>query len=331
LRRVARLRGTSVDPPQFDVDDALGRHRGRIVEFVERFKLRTVAFTQRSTNELFSLASNRRRPFRESGKAVTDAGFKDAVIYLSVVDDLRSTRAPAALISSDSDYVGADGLLDREMALPLASVEEMVAALKLRLEGRTREEADARRQIADSNLRASNKHMKALQVFIRKEFRLPELIDRVPGFGRIREITALEAIRVEVRNLVPSTHDVKPTEQVRLTTFALLRLDVVAEKTEFVRPAERRPGVGVGEKPQPPWGTFGQSITSVSQHTVHVFTVVEMTARRTSEGYDNFEPDKLHVPTGMVSATKELKYEGDRWIAELRSRGDITDLNQLRA
>jgi hypothetical protein len=52
-----------------------------------------------------------------------------------------------------------------------------------------------------------------------------------------------------------------------------------------------------------------------------VVAVIEAMAVRTADGYDNFQPVSLNVPTGMISATKHQKRDADAWIGELRERG----------
>jgi PIN domain len=254
-RRHSRLLGVRDMPVIDDVEANLKRHRQGLDDFLQRFGVRVVPFPQRSNRELFLLAAQRKRPFRESGKGVTDAGFKDAVIFLSVADDLRDNPRSAAFISRDPDFAGADELLAPGMTLQRATVSEMIEALRSRQHVESLEAAEQRRNLANTTLHDSANYFSELERFVSARFYLPANVDfiDVPVYD-VHQIKALSVVAAEVRNLVPLMNDVSPGESVRLTIFALARLDILARansprKPPTPPPVHQWPGVlRVGEE-----------------------------------------------------------------------------------
>jgi len=322
-KRVTRIRREQYDVPAIDLTAAIGHHREAIESFLKGSGIIIAPFTARSSAELFGMAAARQRPFRETSKTVTDAGFKDAVIYLSILDHLRMYPRPAAFVSRDSDYAGAERLLPDGVTLAQITAVEATEELRRRLHLKALDDADARRRIADQELHGNAVESDRVKAFVIREFRLPDLLQS----GQVREITAVDVVRLEVRALVPLMQDVAPGEEVRLTVYGLLQVQQVVETwTPPTVALRQRPGldIGFGDKPSesvqpsaaPPRRDFGG-------RNQQVLVAIEVTAVRTATGYKNFQPLKLHVPTGLISSTKHFKYEGDAWIQELRKRGDI--------
>jgi hypothetical protein len=294
------------DAPPVDIAAAIARHTNEIEEFRKRFGVQITPFTARDNAELFRMAAKRQRPFREASKAVTDAGFKDSVIYLSVVDNLRAKPRPAAFVSLDTDYVGADRLLHQGMVLSLTTVSEMVEELRRRLNVKALQEADQRRHLADAKLHENMSQLERLEQFASDHFGLPDLLDLPFYAPRPRQVFSKRVLRLALRNLTPATHDVEPGTPVRLTINALMHVELVVRQDPG---REVLPDVAVEENANTPTRPF------------RVVAVIEATARRTADGYDNFQPVSLNVPTGMLSATKHQKRDADAWIGELREQG----------
>ena len=73
---------------------------------IQRFGIHTVDYTHRSTAEMFGHATHYRRPFAAGGQG---RGFQDAVILLSIVDNLNdSNELKGILITSDTDFNDAE-------------------------------------------------------------------------------------------------------------------------------------------------------------------------------------------------------------------------------
>lgn len=213
--RVARLVDERYESPNLDVAGAIRRHKAEIDSFLREYRIAVVPFTTRPYAELFRMAAMRQRPFRETSNTVTDAGFKDAIIYMSVVDPVGMHGRPATFLSRDTDYVGAERLLDGRTPLFRATVDEAIHELRRRANARDLEEADKRRRLADESLRNDVAQLELISDFARRNFVVPDLMD-VP-FGLTRQIVDRQVLTVEVRNLVPLMQDVAPGEQVRMT------------------------------------------------------------------------------------------------------------------
>jgi PIN domain len=310
-QRAARVQRGRYEAPPVDIPAAVSRHAQEIVEFRKRFGVQVIPFTTRNNEELFRMAANRKRPFREASKTVTDAGFKDSVIYLSVVDDLRAKARPAALVSLDTDYVGAEALLERGMFLLQATVSEMVEELRRRLNVKALEAADQRRRLADANLHANGEQLQGLEKFAVDHFTIPDLLDLPFWVPRPRQVSAKRVMKTEVRNLTPAMHDVERGSQVRLTINVLMHVNLVvgASSSRSVLP----PDIVVAEN------------DSVLTSSLNVVAVMEATAIRTPDGYSDFQPVSLNVPTGWLSATKHQKRDADAWIRELREQGILDE------
>ena len=144
--------------------------------------------------------------------------------------------------------------------------------------------------------------LEGLEHFACEHFSIPDLLD-LPFGPRPRQVGSKRVLRVEVRNLTPATHDVEPGEQVRLTINALIDVELVARPDGSVLfPIDSEGN--------------GNTITRFN-----VVAVMEATAVRTQDGYDNFQPVSLNVPTGYLSATQHQKRDADAWLLELREQG----------
>ena len=73
-----------------------------VAKLKDRYGLSTTEFTKRSVPEIFAMAARRNPPFKESKE---DVGFRDAVIFLSVVDDLVGRKDEVgALVARDGGF-----------------------------------------------------------------------------------------------------------------------------------------------------------------------------------------------------------------------------------
>jgi len=82
-----------------NADVALSAYRERVRVVCEEWQLTRARFTTRSVQEVFEAAASHTPPF---GKDVQ--GFKDTIIFLSVLDHAIDERIPSALVSGDRAF-----------------------------------------------------------------------------------------------------------------------------------------------------------------------------------------------------------------------------------
>lgn len=92
---------TVADP---DVERALESYRIKASAAIEDLGLRPVAMTSRSLDDVFQLALAKKAPFHPK----TDAGFKDMVILLSVLDHLEHEPVASVLVTEDARFLETD-------------------------------------------------------------------------------------------------------------------------------------------------------------------------------------------------------------------------------
>src|SRR5262249_27818984 len=81
---------------------ALDNYIAIVNKLKAKYRLTTVKFTERPVADIFRMAADRHPPFKP-GK--DDVGFRDAVIFLSVLDDLMGTKNQVgALVSRDDVF-----------------------------------------------------------------------------------------------------------------------------------------------------------------------------------------------------------------------------------
>ncbi len=238
---------------------------------------------------------------------------------------MRARAKNAAFVSRDRDYAGADELLEEGIELPRATVGEIIQALKGHQQSRSLDEATQRLSLINASLQNSSGDLRALEDFVCANFRLPDNLDYIAVSVRnILQIRGLRMVAAEVRNLVPHIEDVRPGASVRLTVFVLTRLDVLA-RVEPLPEAPTGPyGLGVGEErstAQVQWRP-PQDNSTVEPRFVDVVGLVEVTAIRTPDGYDNFRPMALSVPTSRAFSGSRRR-DADEWVAEMKKQGRL--------
>jgi len=90
----------------YDVDGLLADSTEDSAALIQRWGIQVIPITPRPVNEFFRMAARKEPPFQEKG-----VGFKDAVIFFSLIDHLIGKRGRGndgsvllALVSGDSDF-----------------------------------------------------------------------------------------------------------------------------------------------------------------------------------------------------------------------------------
>ena len=228
-----------------DKEKALASYRRRVDEIKKIWELESLPVTTRSTTELFRMAARRDAPFKEEG-----AGFQDAVIYLSVIDDLaRSPKRIGALVSQDSIFKSKkDELVESakssEVALEIYhSLQDVIDALLQRLRAEMIREWEERKRKVENELK---NQMPQIEYFIDAKLELS--YDEL-GFGeRLIEIKGFEV--KDLRNVrIPIVR--KSAEPEKISFELELELDVVIEKMLAPSTVISPPSVKVGAKAPP--------------------------------------------------------------------------------
>src|SRR5579872_1642499 len=89
------------------IEDLLAEYRRKVSEAIKRYGITRTPFTQRTVEEIFGFATKYLSPFAHNAEG---KGFQDAVILLSILDDLNSCPAEstAVFVSADDDFSDID-------------------------------------------------------------------------------------------------------------------------------------------------------------------------------------------------------------------------------
>ncbi len=176
---------------------SLAIYRQTIDATVARWGLQLVDLTSRSATYVFRLALARKAPFHRE----TDAGFKDTIILLSVIEHLEHDPAPSVLVTRDDRFGEADvSFFTREtVALRVLPLEAVEHELEAALDAIQREAMEQDRQKA---WKAITGAWSALSEFLRAD---PERLREALGiFSVVGQIVSVEpTILVEVKTPFP--------------------------------------------------------------------------------------------------------------------------------
>ena len=118
LVELSRLLGRDVDSSIADIDIAQETQffRDRLSEQLMRTETKILDYPAISYEQLVRQATSRRRPFNEKG-----AGFRDALIWHSVLELASNVADDIVLVSSDKDFAGEHGQLHDDLKEDLAN------------------------------------------------------------------------------------------------------------------------------------------------------------------------------------------------------------------
>jgi len=210
----------------------------RTVNKLKKYGISTVPFTNRPVAEIFAMAADRHPPFKE-GKE--DVGFRDASIFLSVVDHLSPTPGHiGALVARDEAFhdprvVEFAGRAGKGLQV-FRSVLEVFDSIMREAAAYAREQWS---RSAGQAQRSLQLRLPEIGTFINDTLEIPEW-GLVPG-SRVVAVPRIEAL--EVRDVrVPIPLEVQGHERVRLSFDVHLKFHAKIETIEL--PQTRRLKIG---------------------------------------------------------------------------------------
>jgi hypothetical protein len=212
--------GVNLDSPSLPSGSKLRRlYQDRVESVKKRWSIVDVPYTSRSLREIFRLAARHQRPFKDEGR-----GFQDAVIYLSVIDDLATnpSRNPAILVASDGDYDSIDirtFVTDlNDIDLKIARLDATTETLKSHLkESELRDWEDMQNRAKDKLYEIRHE----LESFLGSTI-VPERLDSIRRVLEVYQITLVEIGNVRT----PNPRDLKAGQEFDIS--ADLKINVSA-------------------------------------------------------------------------------------------------------
>ena len=232
-----------LQPPR--LDDLMKEQMERGKRIAAEWGIQEIGFTQDSAQKLFEMAAAKAPPFRQEG-----AGFKDAVIFFSIVDHFeQAAKMPlegpvsVALVTADSDFN--EGLLKQAQSRGVAitvfkDVPDLVKVLEHELK-------DAVKKLRDMDSgrarQALEEKLPEITEFIRNTLTIPRAALGV--WGNAIEITGLEVTSIgEVRTtyLTQAPADEAP----KISADINIRIHLTVERMDYapedpLRVGERQP------------------------------------------------------------------------------------------
>ena len=229
-----------------DDAEALAAYLKRVEAIKKANNVATVPLTSRRTEEFFDLAVRQHPPFKEG-----DRGFKDTVIYLSVIDHLKaSPNQTGAFVSADDIFQHAKaGELARAATVSLetyGSLTDLNSQLSDRLDKAIKIAWQKDKEIVTAVLKTGQSE---IEKYLSENLELSE--SEIGGFSRL---IAVEGLRVqEIKNVqTPVPIEVKADEPVRISFDVELELRLIVQP--FISPKQPL-RLKVGEQ-APPLGTL---------------------------------------------------------------------------
>lgn len=221
-----------------DLARAIDDYRKAVDNLKQKYGLSTGRFTARPVPDIFTMAAIRHPPFKP-GKE--DVGFRDAVIFLSVVDDLIAAKGHVGALVARDDAFHDPRIVDFATRAGVElqvfrSVKDVFDAVLQDVTEYVKEQWAA---VAAQVQRSLQSRLQEIEKFIGATLEVPEW-DLVSG-ARVVAIRGIEALAVRsVR--VPNPLEVRGLERVRLSFDVQVKLRVKIEKIDVPQP--RRVKVG---------------------------------------------------------------------------------------
>jgi hypothetical protein len=208
-----------------DERQALAAYSKKVEQMKSVWNIKNVPLTPRSVEELFEIVVRQFSPFNEG-----DIGFKDAVIYFSIIDHLRTDAAHVgAFVSADRIFldVRIRGLAKAaEVSLDVyTDLSDLHTALSNRLEEAIKVGWEKDKQRAGAALRSREAE---IEKFIAENL---ELADNDLGFGT--RLVAVQELQVrDITNVqTPPPIDRKENEPVKLSFDVEIELKALVEQS----------------------------------------------------------------------------------------------------
>jgi hypothetical protein len=226
--------------PTFPTEEAvMEEFRKRTQEIKEKWKIGSIPLTSRNLDEIFRFAVEHHAPF-----AKEDKGFKDTVIYFSVIDHLAKTASiQAAFVSFDKIFGDPKVTeLTKSIGVDLAmysNIEDVDKELTSWVEGvmKTLWQKDTQR--AEESIK---KKTTEVEKFLLDTF---EVSESEFGFGS--RVVAVQGLELKaIRNVrTPPLDERRKDEPVRISFEAQIELNAIVEQTYIPPPPSK---LKVGER-----------------------------------------------------------------------------------
>jgi len=230
---------------------AMDGYRKLMQEVVAKWKIASVPLTARNIDEVFKFAVQHHAPF-----AKEDKGFKDAIIYLSVIDHLAETPSVAgAFVSADKIFRDSRvGELAKSTGVSLptySNTDELYNELMSWLEGAMKAEWEKDKQQAEE---AMKQRIEDIEKFLLETL---EFSENEIGLGR--RLVVVQGLKVKgIRNVkTPPLTERIENEPVKISFDTQLEVNVITERLYVAPPPSR---VKVGEQAQ---GFSGLTLSQV--------------------------------------------------------------------
>jgi hypothetical protein len=244
-----------------------------------------IAITSRPISQLFRMAARHEAPFKEEG-----SGFQDAIIYLSVIDDLaQGSEHIGALVSQDSifktkkdELVGLAKSSSVELNL-YHSVQEITEVLRTRLRTEMIKDWEDRNRLVANAL---NRRLKEIERFVSENLEISEA-----EFGLGVKLVEFKGFRIKEMTNIQTPVIRKPDEPEKISFDLELEIDVAAEK-RLIPAVPPAPRVRVGEKTPPPGPVrFGDIFAppTVEEQKIPWMVEVEAVVPANDPEYKNIE------------------------------------------
>jgi hypothetical protein len=198
-------------------DEMLDKYRNAVRNACAEWSLAEVPIASPTIRTLLNMLFRRTRPFDENGK-----GLGDAMIYLSVIEDLKASQEKVGLlVTGDSDFDGAEVLaLESGVEVITMTAEEAIEAIQGRLSAAARQAADVRDAQAQ---RSVEQKLDELSKFLEANLNIPLSLVEDAGeeflrVGRVDAQRVLKATAIPGRGTDAASTTLSAKVQVRIET-----------------------------------------------------------------------------------------------------------------
>ncbi|MBI3090007.1 MAG: DUF4935 domain-containing protein [Candidatus Tectomicrobia bacterium] len=313
-RDTARRKRLKAEATCTDLDGMLADWDQHSTEACRQLIATLIPYTPRPVEHFFDMGVRRVPPFKEKGD-----GFRDAIIYYSLVDEMaRLGLSSAIFVSEDRGFLKCASPIEGQQ-IHVMGLDDAIEKFRARLTESWIKENLARQEMARKAIRLAAPDIEA---FISENLDIGQT--DLPGLGgQLKKPLSYRFADVDHLTLAPWYRDVPPGNEIQAS--GLIELDGEFEIIPFSNMGETRVSLGEDLEVKKRFLAVlgGELIMQTSKIvTVQFWVSADLSLKRTAEGYADVTVSRISHASLDARALSEMVSNA---LSELRGRKQASE------